>query len=459
MAKVLLISCNECNEPYPVYPLGMAIVAEAVRERGHKVTEWDLLASKSSMDSLQKVIEEFKPDSVGISLRNIDNINSHNLISYLELFKKMIRELREMTRAPLILGGSAFSIFPEEILKETKADYGITGQGETSFVELIELLAEDKKPENRILTGKAPPLPLRHPRRTFAEYYKSKGGMLNIQTKRGCPFKCAYCNYPLLEGQSYRFRSPVEVADELEFMKDTYNTEYVFITDSVFNDQQGHCLKIAEEIARRKLGIRWMGYFRPQKFSVEDVALLKESGLSAVEWGSDASTDTTLAGMQKGFSWETVEAANNLFTDSGIPCAHFIIFGGPGETPRTVIEGLENINKLKSCVIFASIGIRILPNTKIQEIAIKEKIISPEQNLLDSVFYLSPETKQEFLHNAILKSFEDKPSRIYPWDKIDPNIIKMIHLSAHQGPAWDFLLKPPRRKRAGRGSLHDKPEK
>ena len=75
MSKVLLISSNTAREPYPVYPLGMAVLASALSARGHTVCQYDFLVTEQSERLLQKTLSEFEPDYIGISLRNIDNAN------------------------------------------------------------------------------------------------------------------------------------------------------------------------------------------------------------------------------------------------------------------------------------------------------------------------------------------------------------------------------------------------
>ncbi|MDD3922795.1 MAG: cobalamin-dependent protein, partial [Endomicrobiaceae bacterium] len=69
--KVLLISINNCGMPFNVYPLGMSIVANILDLNGYNVKQLDLLVEKFSYKNLQFEIESFKPDIVGISIRNI----------------------------------------------------------------------------------------------------------------------------------------------------------------------------------------------------------------------------------------------------------------------------------------------------------------------------------------------------------------------------------------------------
>lgn len=280
----------------------------------------------------------------------------------------------------------------------------------------------------------------------LAEFYLNAGGMLNVQTKRGCPHQCAYCSYPLLEGSAYRGREPAAVADEIEMLRDRHQADYYAITDSVFNDREGHYLEIAEELARRKINIPWMAFFRPQHFKKKEIQLLKRAGLACVEWGTDAGCDETLAGLGKSFSWAEVAESNRLFHEAGIAGSHFIIFGGPGECERTVREGLRNIERLEGCVVIAYTGIRLLPGTAIARRAIREGVIAPDDDLFEAKFYLSTAVTFESLDRAIRESFGARIDRIYPPGR-DQEKVAIFHKLGQRGPIWDLLLN----QRAGNG--------
>jgi radical SAM superfamily enzyme YgiQ (UPF0313 family) len=455
MATILLISCNLAEEPYPVFPLGLAMVARAAERRGHTVHLWDPLVEGQPLERAADAARALHPDLIGISIRNIDNINSSGLVSYAGPCRALVRALRAVSSAPVVLGGAGFSLCAGPIMHLTGADYGIVGEGETAFCELIDQLAAGQAPKDNIIFPQAPlpgesfGLPLRPPR--WADFYLKAGGMLNVQSKRGCPHRCAYCSYPTLEGHAYRFRPAGDVVDEIERLKNEAGADYFAFTDSVFNDARGHYLQIAEEMVRRGLTIPWMAFFRPQRFTREEVALLKCSGLACVEWGTDCSTDSTLAAMQKNFTWTEVEHANALFNEFGIFGTHFIIFGGPGETERTVAEGLANIERLERCVVLAYCGVRILPATRVRDLAIKEGMIQPDDDLLEAKFYVSPQVTMEGLNKALTASFGTRIDRIWPPDR-DLEKVRIFHQMGTRGPIWDLLLGAGRgRRRSRRG--------
>ncbi len=450
MSKIFLLASNITTEPYPVYPLGMAVIASALEADGHVVCQFDFLASEQSDLKLQNALSEFTPDYVGISIRNIDNVDSLTPESdwYLEHIRDQVNLIREKTTAPVIIGGPAFSIMPEEILAYIGADYGIVGEGEHKICELIHTLNNGETMPaiikgDTLLTGNQMCSPLFT--NDMVRFYKDTSGMINLQTKRGCPYSCAYCTYPLLEGNCFRNRDPETIVHDILKIKKDYQADCFFFTDSVFNDAGGHYLEFAEELIRQEAAIRWAGFFRPQAMNRSDVRVLKRSGMYAMEVGTDASSDATLAGLNKGFCFDDVMTFNKNCVEENIPVAHFIIFGGPGETEETITEGLENIKKLEKCVVFAFSGIRILPGTGIYKKAVTDGLLATDDSLLKPVYYFSPEIDPEKMNQTIETDFNKRRDRIFPPSEGQMRI-KALNLFGVHGLLWDMLLSEKKRK-------------
>lgn len=440
--RVLMISCNITEEPYPVYPLGMTLVAEAARRRGHEVFEFDRHVQGLEPAALREEIRKVRPDVVGLSLRNVDSANFNKPDAYIEDYKRVVQTVRAETAAPVVLGGSAYTIFPEPLLRELGADHGIAGEGEDAFLRLLDQFETDPDSAYPIYYNNPTADDFSTPKRNtrLVEHYLRNGGMLNVQTKRGCPHQCAYCTYPILEGRRYRFRRPQDVVDEIEALTHDYGVDYYAITDSVFNDATGHYLQIAEELVRRGVDTPWMCFLRPDDFTPSEVELLVRSGLHAVEWGTDCATDATLAAMRKSFTWRQVVHSNNLFAKHGVANAHFIILGGPQETMSTLQQGLSNFQQLQKCVVFAGIGVRIFPGTEIYRIALQEGKIAATDALLTPVYYFSDQIDRELMHQTIIDAFRGRLDRIYP-DGQHVETALALHRAGHRGPAWDVLLK------------------
>jgi radical SAM superfamily enzyme YgiQ (UPF0313 family) len=435
----------------------MSMVAAALIKAGHEVLQADFLMQENSLEAIGCEVAEFKPDLVGISVRNIDNVNLMNEKYYIQNVKNIVSTIRGITDVKVLLGGAGFSLIPDLILEETGADYGIIGEGEVLTVEFADNAAKGIYPEERLIGPAAHLHGLRigsaHYDERLLSYYLHSGHIASIQTKRGCSHKCVYCTYPLLEGTELRRRDPREVVDDIELLRDKHKTEYVFFVDSVFNDAEGAYLEVVDEMLRRNVSTPWTAFIKPGGLTDEIVERMKRTGFAAAEVGADAACDTTLKKMGKDFTFHDVEACNDLLVRHGISTSHFFMFGGPGETEATVQEGIRNILSLQKCVVFIFMGIRILPNTPLARLAVKEGLIPSEDEMLQPVYYISPTVDKQWMEEELTTAFAGVRHCLFPPDSMD-NSLELLHKLGYSGPMWDLLL--PRAKRRERGGHGDK---
>ena len=157
--KALLISVNyEVGVEIPL-PLGLACVAAATEKAGHGVL---LLAATSATgweSAIRERIGEFRPDVIGISVRNIDDQNMQAPHFFLELLRKVVSVCRSASRATVVLGGAGYSVFPESALMYLGADMGIQGEGEVVFPALLSWVehgAQEDAPRSLHLPGRSP---------------------------------------------------------------------------------------------------------------------------------------------------------------------------------------------------------------------------------------------------------------------------------------------------------------
>ncbi|MGM0426614.1 MAG: B12-binding domain-containing radical SAM protein [Thermodesulfobacteriota bacterium] len=369
--KVLLISPNSLTTPYPVYPLGLDYVADAVRE-DHEVRIADI-NPLGGLEALGKTIEGYAPDMVGMSLRNIDNTDKLDPSGFMGEYQACVNTVRKHSPAPLVLGGSGFTLFPEEIMKQLGAEYGIVGEGERlgALLEAIEN-AKDVSGIPGILTPEMNPQVLKPLDRAFAlnylcarsqlGYYLKNGGMLNLQTKRGCPFGCIYCTYPRIEGRQLR-RVPPEMAAARALRLQEAGAKYFFVTDSAFNADYDHSARVAEAFMDAGVSIPWGAFFAPTTPPDGYYQTLANAGLSHVEFGTESLSDKMLTVYGKPFLADHVFKAHKQALAAGLYVAHYFMLGGPGEDEKTIAKTLSRISELQRSVFFffvlcASIPIR-----------------------------------------------------------------------------------------------------
>lgn len=445
-AECLLISANEVVTPYPVYPLGVACLLGALQAKGHVASHFDVLAD-GGKEGLDAYLSGKRFDLIGVSIRNLDTVDSAALNECLTGVVEIVNLIRQNGVAPVVLGGPAFSIMPQALMELLAADYGVVGEGEELLPWLADEIASGIPPAKKIFYAESRKQVWQKAVFTdsSARFYIKHGGMLNVQTKRGCPHTCSYCSYPTIEGRQIRYRDPQDVAEEVARLQTDYSARYIFFTDSVFNDRQGHFLEVAEELIRQNNKIPWSAFFRPQNLEREHLRLLKRSGLAAVELGTDAATDITLAGINKKFSFADVLEIHERVINEGIPCAHFIMFGGPDEDEETLRQGLKNIEKLENSIVFVFVGIRILPGTAIFDRAVQDDLIKADQSLLQPTFYFSPHVFRERIEEQVKQSFSQRMDRIYPSFGFEERIA-MLHNMGHVGPLWNLVLGGRRRQ-------------
>jgi radical SAM superfamily enzyme YgiQ (UPF0313 family) len=466
--KLLLISANRERFPDPIYPLGAAYVASAAKRAGHHVRTWDLMWEPDPPDTLLKDIRRNPPDAVALSFRNLDNAAYPLTRNYLPSYRQLARDIRSALPSPsipLILGGSAFSLLPDLLLEELEGDYGIAGEGEESFPLLIEalegcrplddipgLVQKNKSGSPAILT---PPFFRTHPspilkspppdRETFNfTRYMREGRTANIQTKRGCAFRCTYCTYPLLEGGSFRLRPAGDVVEELEELVKKTGIRSFFIVDSVFNAPPDHAQDVCEQIIRKRLKIRWSCYTTPSGLTRSLLETMKKAGCDGIELGTDSAEGGTLTGLGKSFSVSHMISAASWCRSLSLPVCHTLIFGGPGETPASVRETLRIVDETHPTAVVAMSGIRIYPDTPLAHMAESRGLIQNRKQYLDPVFYIEP-GMEDFLTKTLLSFAQPRGNWILPGITVPfrPVTQKLIRRAGYTRPLWHLLQYAP----------------
>ncbi|HEY0944600.1 MAG TPA: lipid biosynthesis B12-binding/radical SAM protein [Opitutaceae bacterium] len=451
--RVLLVNLNTYDQPYPVYPLGLAYLDGALRQAGHQTHVWD---RRARAESLEESIAHFAPDLVALSMRNVDNVQSHNQHSFVQDTVESCRRVRSATTAPLVLGGSAFSVFPRELFDLTGVDYAIQGEGERPLLRLVAALQSGAPPKDipglyyRDTDGAAGSLPTHpgdavftaepHHEAALLQAYIKQGSLPGIQTQRGCPLRCCYCTYPLIEGRRSRYRTGEQVVEEMRRML-ALGVRYTFIVDSVFNTHPDHVADVCEALIRADLGMEWECFLRPRNVSRELLALMQRAGLRHVEFGSDSFSDAVLARYGKSFTFDDIREASENAHALGLHYCHFIIFGGPGETHGTLEETLARARALPGGYYFTMIGMRIYPGTPLwRSLNPGARGETAADYLEQPRFYLAPEFTVDGLHARLMKV----KAAHHNWVVGDPppaflTTINKLRSRGARGPMWEYI--------------------
>jgi anaerobic magnesium-protoporphyrin IX monomethyl ester cyclase len=437
MKRVLLINTNTETKPYPVPPLGLCLIAKSISDK-YSVRIYDGTFQKNT--GLTSCIEDFEPEYIGFSMRNIDDMTFDNLSYYVDAVNKdFIEPVRKITSVPMIIGGSGFSIFPRQLMKLYDLDYGIVGAGEQIFPQLLSLLdrgiTDIKIPGVITSSYNGTALnTLSHAGNRYQQLpsnidqwvdygpYRLRGAY-NIQTKRGCGFHCIYCTYPQIEGCGYRLREPAYIVDEIEQVHQRLGDITFEFVDSVFNDPPGHAEAICTEISGRglKLRLRTMG-INPVNCSRELMRKMLNAGFSQIDVTPDTASPSMLVNLHKNFLLAQLAQTAELIKEMNIPTMWFFVFGGPGETRGTIDETFDFIDRYihPEDMVHVTSGLRIYPATALAEKALREKVITPEDDLLIPRFYFPADLPHAVLSEILTMKCSTRPNCLLSSESTPP---------------------------------------
>jgi radical SAM superfamily enzyme YgiQ (UPF0313 family) len=167
---------------------------------------------------------------------------------------------------------------------------------------------------------------------------------------------------------------------------------------------------------------------------------MARAGLSHAEFGSDSFSDSVLEAYDKAFTFADVLQASQCVREVGIDYCHFLIAGGPGETRETLQEAFRNSQLLPSPVIMAVVGTRIYPGTAVHRRAIAEGMMTPETNLLEPRYYLSPSLSEGEVFELLQQFSRENPA----WIAGDPGpayarLVERLRSRGTVGPLWSYF--------------------
>jgi len=389
----------------PPMPLGLASVIAQIDESRHQLEVLDLMFEERPEAALQAHLTRFDPDLIAVSIRNVDNQSALDTKYLLPQEKQLLEQCRASSAARLVVGGPAFTVSPVAIFQYLEPDFGIVGEGEIAFRELVDRIEGGRdwgdipglvwrgadgvhaNPPRRIEDLDS----LRVPRRELFDLqrYATEGGIANIVVKQGCSFACLYCDGPHAMGHRWRMKSPEKVVDELAAMRGL-GVGASFFTDAIFNYPVDYARELCRTILRRRLEMRWVATVHPAFLERDLVELMRDAGCAAVSLGCDSCSERMLKVLRKGFTKEQLRDAAELLEEMKVNYILSLLIGGPGEDRQTVEESVEFLSGRTPMMVDWCVGIRLMPHTALSEIAVREGVIAADDPLMEPRFYISP---------------------------------------------------------------------
>ncbi|MGA2092836.1 MAG: radical SAM protein [Sedimentisphaerales bacterium] len=361
-----------------IAPIGLDYIAGAAKQAGIETELVDLCLAQNPDTALQNYFAKSKPELIGLSFRNVDDCFWPSCQWFVPKLAELIKKLKTLTEAPIVVGGVGFSIFAKQIVEYTGADFGVCGDGEQAIVSLYRQLKDNKTlPRNLIIDGRSnqsEQLTLPTSRKTIdnVTYFK-RGGQIGLETKRGCNRNCIYCADRLSKGTKNRTRNPAQVADEAQMLL-KQGIDVLHVCDSEFNIPGNHAKAVCEEFIRRGLGrkLRWYTYMAVTPFDAELASVMRKAGCVGIDFTGDSASAAMLKTYRQPHTAQDLASAVRLCRENGLTVMIDLLLGGPGETPASVKETIDFIKQINPDCAGAPLGVRIYPGTEMVDIVKKE---------------------------------------------------------------------------------------
>ena len=453
MTRVLIVVANREQFPEPAFPVGALYVARAVEAAGGRARVLDAGLYRRPLTALRAELAAFRPDVVGLSLRNADNVAWPHTRTYADWYARLAAAAREAApQARLVLGGPAFSIFPREICRALLVADGVVGDGEPA----AGWMAEGRLPGGVVEAPLDDLSDVGLPGDLAAVFpgagrYRTAG----VQTARGCPHQCVYCTYPRLEGTRPKRRPPEAVADEMDRLRTELGTTELFVVDSSFNAAEDHMAAVCEELRRRRsrpgatlADVSFSCYLQPRVSDPDLFRLLRAAGCTSVDFGVDSAAEALLSGLGKSFSVADLRVATSAAKDAGLDVCHSLLFGGPGETPDTVAETVRVMDELAPTAVVAMAGLRIYPRTRLAEVACEAGVVGEREPLLRPRFfaagYAAEDPRAAWLFEQVRAAAATRRNWFLPgardWSAAwGPRLLRRL---GKPGPLWRNFPRP-----------------
>ena len=347
-------------------PIGLAYLAAVLKAKHHEVKVIDCPAMEIDHEKLKAKISSFEPDVVGITSMT-PTIKSTLMSAY--------AAKEACPAAVTALGGPHATFMDRQILEQEAAvDVVVRGEGEQTLLEMAKNIAHSKS------LHKVEGITIRHgdqiiqtPNRAFIQNlddlpypaydyfqldkYRLYGKLfLPIITSRGCPFQCSFCTTSRILGKEYRARSPKNIVDELEFLKNKYGADAFTFYDDTLTLDKNRMFKICEGIKTRKINLPWDCQTRVDQVSKEVLAEMRETKCQQVFFGVESGCQEILDAVKKRTTVKQNAKAIKLAKDAGLFVAISVMVGYPGENKDMLKQTIGFIHETEPDDVYLCIA-------------------------------------------------------------------------------------------------------
>lgn len=395
-----------------VPPLGLCYIAAVLEKCGHTV---GIIDGELSCESPEDVLKFMGHDTDAVGITS-STMGISTALRTAEIVKSWDDDI------PIIIGGPHVSALPAETMSRGLFDFGVIGEGENTIVELIDRLGDDpygidgiayskngevviNRMRNAIKNLDDIPFPARHLLpdlrlyRPNAQNYKRLPTTTMI-TSRGCPYGCIFCDKAVF-GRTYRTHSPEYVVNEMEMLISKYKINEVWLIDDTFTLNNKRVEDICGLIIDRGLDISWSCLGQVNTVNPKMLNMMAKAGCWLISYGIESGNQNVLDYIQKNITLKQVKNAIEWSNNVGIETKGFFMLAHPIDTIKTIDD---TINFAKSLSLDQAIFTVTtpLPNTKLYDYAIENKLLSAKE--WSSFSMLNPTFIPNGLTEDILKN-------------------------------------------------------
>jgi hypothetical protein len=378
--KVLLVNPNRYESP-PVPPIGLEYIAACLEEKGHRAEIIDICFSEDLYKDIDDAVISFKPDILGITVRNVDTVLYHTNEFFLDEIRDIVNQVKSRHGLKVIIGGTGISTGPEGILEYLDADFAIAGPAEDNIHEVLNKI-QGKESKKKIFQGKyiASTSCCRRPAMVDYKKYYEAGGIAGFETHKGCTSSCVYC----LEAKSkVSFKNIENVISEIKSFVDIgYN--HFHLCDSEFNESLEYSVELCTALKKSGMDIKWAVYMKPGNYNKKLFRLLKDTGVYIIT--------LTVDSWHKNHSyWSGIEKFISDAKSSGLKLAVDFLTGFPYEDADKLVWSLDLFRRCKPDSVGVNTYIRLYKSLMITNIILKDRKL--RENLLgntDDRTFLKP---------------------------------------------------------------------
>ena len=413
-------------------------------------------------EKIEKVIREFNPDFIGISIL-FSNLNQsgHNIAKIAKKINKSII---------VMIGGNHISnslidyqnniTHPgdkEPIIKDLEdpnIDFAMIGESDFAIIELVNKIINKQdyssvpgllkkisrnkykiNPLDRVLNLINLPIPARHLVNmegyfdigTFHSAKSRSNRVLNIMCSRGCPEKCTFCTTPQMWGTTVRWRKLEDIMTEIKREVKDFNIGEIQFEDDTITARKKNLLDLCKEL--EKIGLPWCtpngiktNYHLANQ--TEMFQAMKDSGCYQVTLACESGVQRILDNIiNKRLKIDQIKPAIENAKKVGLLVHTFWILGYPGETYEEINQTIKfALNSGADSFSFSILS--PLPGTSIYRKVIKENLWWEGRGLEDLMYrsslvkvngFSGPKEFEKFVTEANIKANmilkEKDPSR------------------------------------------------